>query len=432
MKVHVVVGANYGDEGKGLLTEHLCRLSSKPLVILANGGCQRGHTVDNPEFGRHVFQHFGSGTFVGAGTYFAAEYRLNPMQFVKEHEELVKMLGKTPFPAIRANKSCIFQLPVDIFLNRFTETIRGKDRHGSVGAGIWETCLRRDFLRRDTFQTAISFYEFMSRYTSTSSLISQLKYLSEEYFDYRMNMLANGEFKNMSEKELRTLAENDPLYPIMFSNGMYEHFAEDCKKMFKSIDWIEYFELPDVCDTCIFEQGQGLCLDQEYCEDARYATPSSPGLASVAPILLHSVVAEQLEYISIDYVTRSYLTRHGAGPFPEEDKKLRFPDKTNIPNDWQGTLRFGKFDSDATYAMLNRINRDLALFKSMTMTRINAGKVPLHPTLTVTHCNEIPPNKTFKMFATQFSYEDDSRNMIPNALWNNSLVDDNLFRYKVP
>ena len=44
------------------------------------------------------------------------------------------------------------------------------------------------------------------------------------------------------------------------------------------------------------------------------------------------------------YVTRSYLTRHGAGPF-EEDTELVFEDQTNKPNPWQGEMRFGRHDS---------------------------------------------------------------------------------------
>ena len=51
MNVEIVVGANYGDEGKGLvsklLTEnHINHKGERVLNILYNGGCQRGHTVD--------------------------------------------------------------------------------------------------------------------------------------------------------------------------------------------------------------------------------------------------------------------------------------------------------------------------------------------------------------------------------------------------
>ena len=66
MKAYAVIGANYGDEGKGLITDYLCRQVENPLVIRFNGGAQAGHTVTTPEGIRHIFSHFGSGTLAGA------------------------------------------------------------------------------------------------------------------------------------------------------------------------------------------------------------------------------------------------------------------------------------------------------------------------------------------------------------------------------
>ena len=66
MTIEAVIGANYGDEGKGLFTEYLCRSRPSPIVVLSNGGSQSDHTVNNPEIGiRHVLHHFGSGTLLG-------------------------------------------------------------------------------------------------------------------------------------------------------------------------------------------------------------------------------------------------------------------------------------------------------------------------------------------------------------------------------
>ena len=77
--VKVVIGASFGDEGKGLMTDYFAADAANKgetaLVVCSNGGAQRGHTVraygDNIESGmkpevRHVFHHFGSGTLAGA------------------------------------------------------------------------------------------------------------------------------------------------------------------------------------------------------------------------------------------------------------------------------------------------------------------------------------------------------------------------------
>ena len=58
-----VIGANYGDEGKGLTTDYFAaEHGSDALVVRFNGGAQAGHTVTTPDGGRHVFSHFGSGS----------------------------------------------------------------------------------------------------------------------------------------------------------------------------------------------------------------------------------------------------------------------------------------------------------------------------------------------------------------------------------
>jgi adenylosuccinate synthase len=56
-----------------------------------------------------------------------------------------------------------------------------------------------------------------------------------------------------------------------------------------------------------------------------------------------------IEHLDVIYITRTYLTRHGAGPLPNEVPKLAFADvvdPTNLPNPWQGTLRFAPLDLD--------------------------------------------------------------------------------------
>ena len=58
--IKIVIGANFGDEGKGLMVDYF---SQKPnsIVVCSNGGAQRGHTVTTPNGIRHIFHHFGSG-----------------------------------------------------------------------------------------------------------------------------------------------------------------------------------------------------------------------------------------------------------------------------------------------------------------------------------------------------------------------------------
>ena len=89
-KVSAIIGANFGDEGKGLVTDWLASKSDNAIIVLHNGGPQRAHTVTTPEGREHIFRHIGAGTFAGAATYIAKPFICNPMIFKEEYEKLRK------------------------------------------------------------------------------------------------------------------------------------------------------------------------------------------------------------------------------------------------------------------------------------------------------------------------------------------------------
>ena len=43
--IKIVIGANFGDEGKGKLTDYYTKNADNCIVVCSNGGAQRGHTV---------------------------------------------------------------------------------------------------------------------------------------------------------------------------------------------------------------------------------------------------------------------------------------------------------------------------------------------------------------------------------------------------
>ena len=74
----IVIGAGFGDEGKGNMVNYLCKNSEKPLVIRFNGGHQMGHMCVVNEM-RHIFSNFGSGSLVGAPTYISEYCTVDPV-----------------------------------------------------------------------------------------------------------------------------------------------------------------------------------------------------------------------------------------------------------------------------------------------------------------------------------------------------------------
>jgi adenylosuccinate synthase len=102
----------------------------------------------------------------------------------------------------------------------------------------------------------------------------------------------------------------------------------------------------------IFEGAQGLMLDEHRKDQFPHVTRSRTGLTNVIELIPQFGIDE----LCVTYVSRTYLTRHGAGPLKGEEQ-FSFPDTTNVLNPFQGQLRFARLDpADLSYS----IERDLA------------------------------------------------------------------------
>lgn len=365
MNIEAVIGANYGDEGKGLFTDYLCSNRDTPLVVMANGGSQRGHTVETKDGKRHVFHHFSSGTFRNAPTYFPKQFLLNPMQFVKEYDELCEYVKS---PCAYRDPNCVIQLPGDIALNWHIEKSRGELKHGSVGCGIWETKYR---MYNNSYITLDTFCDL-----SYDKQIDYIKTIAKKYRDIRC-----------AEEKITNKAE---IFDLFMSNGFIDHFISDCMRMKELCQAcpIEKIKNIDAC-TVVFECGQGLKLDQFYgaSNDAN-TTPSFTGAIGIAQILNDMVLNPN--NVILNYVSRTYLTKHGAGDFIEQggfENELKFEDTTNVDNEWQGGLRFAELDYEA---LLKRCNCDAEMFKT-----IYGKKTIVKTNIVITHANEVPVERGF-------------------------------------
>ena len=128
-------------------------------------------------------------------------------------------------------------------------------------------------------------------------------------------------------------------------------------------------------DNIVFEAGQGLLLDQNNKKYFPHLTPSNTGIKNAKKIIERIDWGDEIN-IETCYVSRTYLTRHGAGDFLTEcDKRAinaNMCDKTNVPNQFQDTLRYGFLLLRSLYS---RCSEDIGGF----------GNVK---SLALTHCNE--------------------------------------------
>lgn len=327
----VVIGANFGDEGKGLMTDYFCSRFPKTERVLNfrfNGGAQAGHTVVTPEGKRHVFSHFGSGSFLpNVATYLGPEFIVNPILFRKEYEKLNAM-GVCPMVYI--HPKCLLTMPQDMMMNQFIEKRRGSNRHGSCGVGIYET------LMRSNVQTDITMLDI----GCFDGTLAHRFNVDIDYYNSERIEKMTGITLTDKEKEL------------LINQNIRANFNQDLKFLMDHTVLKRDDVILNRFDYVVFEGAQGLMLDQNNMDYFPHLTPSNTGVANVVPYLSGSVETE------ICYVTRPYLTRHGAGKLPNECSRESVGakiDLTNHENEWQGALRYGKLDWEE---LLNRCRDD--------------------------------------------------------------------------
>lgn len=318
----VVIGANYGDEGKGLLVDYLADKNADTAVVVRfNGGAQAGHTVQLPDGRRHVFSHFGAGTLAGAETYLAKHYVCNPLLFWKEKRQLDDF-GVTP--VVAADPRCFITTAYDMLINQAVEDARGDKRHGSVGVGFGETIERNNY---PMFQL------WKSDLADREKLIARLRIIRESWLPTRCKELS-----------IPSFARDDHL----LSDSLLERTADAAMAFDRTVTTAgaEFLERKSI----VFEGAQGLALDMGS-KNFPHVTRSNTGLTNVMPIA--SMLGLSLDVV---YVTRPYLTKHGAGPLPGEYRPdPPIMDETNRDHPYQGPLRFGALD---VAALRDRIASD--------------------------------------------------------------------------
>ena len=313
-KAIAVIGANFGDEGKGLATDYFARKLKSPMVARGNGGAQAGHTVVDGD-NRHVFGHVGSGTFAGASTYLGAAFIANPLTLFKE----LKKLGT--HARIYAHPECRVTTIYDMAINSLIELKRGVDRHGSCGQGINETVTRH----------LAGFHLTMLHVTSDSlrELAQRVEIIRDKWVPMRMLQLDISR-SDFDTEQAKLYFEILDMRPGVVAEQLMHH--GDLIKL------VDPKALLKEHDTLVVEGAQGLMLD-EFLGDFPHVTRSITGLASSIRVAAECGKTQ----ITPIYMTRAYLTRHGAGPLPFANITISdrdIPtDQTNLDNDWQGAIR---------------------------------------------------------------------------------------------
>ncbi|MBE7704994.1 MAG: adenylosuccinate synthase [Cyanobacteria bacterium SIG29] len=281
MKNTVVVGAQWGDEGKAKITDLLAEYAD--VIIRYQGGCNAGHTVvaNNETYKFHLIP---SGVLYGNKFCFiAAGTVIHPETFLKETQELIER--GVSLSTLKVSPLASITLPYHIDIDGISEQTSGKDKIGTTKKGIGPT-----------------YSDKIGRY----GLKIQDLY-DEELLNARLDAI---------------LPLKNKMLEKVFNSKTYskEEMLKYCKK------YAEIFR-PYVCNEWVselsnalkedkkilFEGAQGIMLDIDY-GTYPYVTSSNPiggGAATgsgIGPTHIENVIG----------VTKAYVTRVGEGPFLTE------------------------------------------------------------------------------------------------------------------
>jgi adenylosuccinate synthase len=319
-----LTGLGFGDCGKGLFTDALCRIFDAHTVVRFNGGAQAGHNVVLPDGRHHTFSQFGAGSFSpGIHTILAEPVIVHPTALLEEARHLVQVGIPDPLGRILIDGDCRVTTPFHQAANRVREAQR-PEPHGTCGVGIGET-VRFALANPDQ---ALHYRDLFDRNCALekleavrTSLLGEL----EPGFD-SADPLAAAELSVLRDPRIGGL--------WMSMLAELQHRARPTSK-----EQVAARLRRD--GVVLFEGAQGVLLDQN-AGFHPHTTWSSVIPQSAQALAVELGSGEKIFNLG---VMRCYLTRHGHGPFPTHDTLLDDLDEPhNSHAGWQGAFRRGHPD----------------------------------------------------------------------------------------
>ena len=337
MRAIVTTDLGFGDSGKGTIVDWLVREHKSKLVVRYNGGAQAFHTVYDGKTGlKHIFRQYGSGMFSGAKTIIGPEVVINPLTMMREAGEL-DALGLNTHGTMLVSEDALITTPYHSATNRIRETLR-TSRHGSTGMGIGET--RRLALANPNM--AIRAKDCSPLPSRQSELKEKLEYTRQVLYEDVQNMLRNAssDVTKLLDPELQVLEDRHPYY------NQRINLVEEYLKWYLLTGVMPTADLENIVygeqNPVIFEAAQGVLLDKRHGFHP-HTTWSDTTPRPVLDLLPLSQRSSDLEVIGI---SRTYATRHGAGPLVTEGLVSRdlINDDDNPVGALQGGMRVGALD----------------------------------------------------------------------------------------
>ncbi len=340
-KVDVLLGLQWGDEGKGKAVDYLA--PKYDVVARFQGGPNAGHTLEF-DGKKHVLHQIPSGIFheeitnvIGNGVV------IDPIVFAREIRDLEPFGIDATKSLILSNKAQLI-LPTHKLLDKALELSKGNDKIGSTLRGIGPT-----------YQDKIGRHGL------------RIGDIIENDFDAKYNKL-KGQHISILERM-----------------GFDENFSEEESKFFESLDLMRRFRIMSteyfINDSLregkniLAEGAQGTLLDIDF-GSYPFVTSSNTTTAGacaglgIAPNRINDVFG----------IFKAYCTRVGSGPFPTELHNQEGEDLRKLGNEFGATTgrprRCGWLDIPAlNYScMLNGVTQ-LFMMKADVLSGISPVKI---------------------------------------------------------
>jgi adenylosuccinate synthase len=280
MPVVAIIGAQWGDEGKGRLVDMLA--AKARLIVRYSGGNNAGHTVVN-DLGTFKLHLVPSGIFdTNSVNIIASGVVVDPEALLEEIKDLQQRGINTSKLFISERAHVI--MPYHTMLDKLQEEARGESKIGTTGRGIGPAYA--DKMDRTGIRMGDLLHE--------ETLLNRLRVVLEEK-NRVLTRLYNVKPLSLHDIYLRYLD---------FGHQLADHIANVQPIIQRAVEK----DLP-----ILLEGAQGVLLDIDH-GTYPYVTSSSPGAAGacqgtgIGPTQLNSVIG----------VYKAYSTRVGEGPFPTE------------------------------------------------------------------------------------------------------------------
>lgn len=314
----IVTDLGFGDAGKGTVVDYLARKGKVAAVVRFNGGAQARHSVVTPDGRHHAFSQFGSGSFVpGVRTHLSRFMLFDPEQMLTEAKELIEHGITSPFARLSVDEDAMVVTPYHRAANMAREESRGNGRHGTCGHGIGETMAHsiahpEEVIRAGDLRHSVRLRCLLE--------LARERFCEEFRFD---ESLLERYFSSIDMERWLSLVTPSFLVERIVTGDRLKQLARE--------------------GHLIFEGAQGVLLDEWYGFHP-HTTWSTTTSANAITLL------EEIGYggsVTRMGVLRTYMTRHGQGPFVTEDDSLSLvlPEPHNGTDGWQGEFRRGWFDT---------------------------------------------------------------------------------------